>query len=59
METIRKFFYFLAVCVAVFATLGCTAYLFYYRQPVFAVACLCLAAMAAPFVVKCVKALLK
>lgn len=59
METLRKFFAFLCACVAVFATIGCTAYLFYFHKPLFAVACLCLAAMAAPYVVARVKDLLK
>ena len=59
METLRKISAFICACVAVFAAIGCTAYLFYFGKPVFAVACLCLAAMAAPFVIACVKELLK
>lgn len=59
METLCKFFSFACICVAVFATIGCTAYLFYFHKPLFAVACLCLAAMAAPFVIERVKELLK
>ena len=59
METLRKFFCFFYAAVALFATIGCTAYLFYFGKPLFAVACLCLAAMAAPFVYTCVKELLK
>jgi hypothetical protein len=59
METIRKFFCFICAAVAVFATIGCTAYLFYFGKPLFAVACLCLAAMATPFVIERVKELLK
>ena len=59
METLRKFFAFICACVAVFAAIGCTAYLFYFGKPLFAVACLCLAAMAAPFAIASVKELLK
>lgn len=59
METIRKIFAFICIIVAVFAAIGCTAYLFYFGKPLFAVACICLAAMAAPYVVACVKDLLK
>jgi len=59
METLRKFFCFFCAAVALFAAIGCTAYLFYFGKPLFAVACICLAAMAAPFVYTCVKELLK
>ena len=59
METLRKFFCLFCACLAVFAAIGCTAYLFYFDKPLFAVASLCLAAMAAPFVIACVKELLK
>lgn len=59
METIRKIYCFFCIIVAVLAAIGGTAYLFYYHQPVMAVAVLCLAAMAAPYVVARVKELLK
>lgn len=58
METLRKLFSFFCICIAVFATIGCTAYLFYFHKPLFAVACLCLAGMAVPFVIKQVKNLI-
>lgn len=45
--------------MAVFAAIGCTAYLFYFGKPVFGVACIFLAAMAAPYVITKVKELLK
>ena len=59
METLRKFFCFLCAIVAVLAAIGGTAYLFYYHQPVMGIANLCLAAMAAPYVIARVKELLK
>lgn len=59
METLRKFYCFLCACVAVLAAIGGTAYFFYYHQPVMAIAVLCLAAMAAPYVIARVKELLK
>ena len=45
----KKFAFFAAACVAVLAALGGTAYLFYYGQPLFGAANLCLAAMAFPW----------
>ena len=59
METLRKFFCFAVACVAILGAIGGTAYLFYYHQPVMAIATLCLAAMAAPYVITRVKELLK
>ena len=59
METLRKFFCFAVACVAILGAIGGTAYLFYYHQPVMAIATLCLAAMAAPYVIARVKELLK
>ena len=59
METLRKFYCFICAFVAIMAAIGGTAYLFYYRQPVMAVAVMCLAAMAAPYVIARVKELLK
>lgn len=59
METLRKIYCFIAAFVAALAAIGGTAYLFYYHQPVMAVAVLCLAAMAAPYVIARVKELLK
>ena len=59
MEILRKFFCFAVACVAILGAIGGTAYLFYYHQPVMAIAVLCLAAMAAPYVIARVKELLK
>lgn len=58
METLKKIYCILCIIVAVFATIGGTAYLFYYHQPHFAIANLGLAAMAVPFVIERVKELL-
>lgn len=57
METIRKFYCFLVLAAFVFATIGCTGYLFYFRKPQFAVAALALAGMAVPYVLKCAREL--
>lgn len=58
MSTLRKIFNFIAAFAAVMATIGGTAYLFYYGQPLFGVLNLCLAAMAAPWVLEAVKDLI-
>lgn len=50
MENLKKFFAFIVCIVWAFATIGATAYLFYYHQPQFAIATLALSAMAFPYV---------
>lgn len=50
METLNKIFAFIVCIVWAFATIGSTAYLWYYGQPHFAVASLAVSAMAFPFV---------
>lgn len=45
----KRFYFFLALCVAILAALGGTAYLFYFGKYVFGVANLGLAAMAWPW----------
>lgn len=55
---LRKLYCFACVCVAALALIGGVAYLFYFHKPLFAVAVLCLAGMAVPFVVARVKELL-
>ena len=52
----RKFYAFAALCAAVLATVGGTAYLFYEGHVLFGITNLLLAAMAAPYVVKEIKA---
>lgn len=52
----RKFYAFAVLCAAVIAAVGGTAYLFYEGHVLFGVANLLLAAMAAPYVVKEIKA---
>lgn len=56
---LKKLYYFLVACVWVFATIGGTAYLFFYHLPHFGVANILLAAMAFPFVYDKVKKLLE
>lgn len=57
METIKQFFCFVVLAAFVFATIGCTGYLFYFGKPHFAVANIALAAMAVPYVLKCAREL--
>lgn len=52
----KKFYAFAVLCVAVLAALGGTAYLFYEGHVLFGITNLLLAAMAAPYVVKEIKA---
>ena len=52
----KKFYAFAVLCAAVLATVGGTAYLFYEGHVLFGIANLLLAAMAAPYVVKEIKA---
>ena len=58
METLRKIFCFICAFVAVAAACGCAGYLFANGQIVLGLGAVCLAAMAAPYVVKCVKELI-
>ena len=48
-EILKKVYYFLVAIAWIFATIGSTAYLFFYHVPQFGVANLLLAAMAFPF----------
>lgn len=50
METLKKIYAFIVCIVWAFATIGSTAYLFYYHQPHFAIASLCVSAMSFPYV---------
>lgn len=52
----RKFYAFAVLCAAVLAAVGGTAYLFYEGHVLFGISNLLLAAMAAPYVVKEIKA---
>ena len=55
MENLKKIYDFLAVCVFILAAIGGTAYLFYYKQCLFAVTNLALAAMAVPYLISRIK----
>lgn len=55
METLKKIYSAICVVVALFAAIGGTIVFFCYHQPVFAVANIALAAMAAPFVIERLK----
>ncbi len=57
-ETLVKFYDFAVLCVAILATIGGSAYLFYDKHYLFGVTNLLLVAMACPYIVKRAKDLL-
>ena len=54
-ETLKKLLDFAVIIVAVFATIGGAGHLFADGHILFGIAVLCLAAMAFPYVKKCIK----
>ena len=50
---------FICCCVFTLATIGGTAYLFYFRKPLFGVVNILLAGMAVPFIITQVKRILE
>lgn len=50
MDVLKKLFSFLVCITYVLGAIGGTAYLFYFKEPLFAVAILAICAMAFPYV---------
>lgn len=55
MKNLKKIYDFLAICVFILAAIGGTAYLFYYKQCLFGVTNLALAAMATSYIIRTIK----
>lgn len=58
-EGLIKFYDFIVIVTAILAVIGGTAYLFYYKQPLFGVANLALSAMALPYIISRAKDILE
>lgn len=55
----KKALSFLIVCVYVLASIGCMGYLFYFKQPLFAICSIALSVMAFPVFRNAFKEMLK
>ena len=55
METLKKIYDFVVICVFVLAAIGGTSYLFYFKQYLFGVTNIALVAMAVPYLISRIK----
>ena len=58
MKIKNPFVCFIVICVFILASIGSTAYLYYFKKPLFGTVNIGLVAMALPFAIDCLKNML-